>query len=120
MKPITTLIIPNDIITYNISGSDFGNWAELYNINYGDNSALHLDLMIIDDNIFSCSKAVVDVYSIINGKKIFSQSISNGDVIKKTGLAASVDKNGKPIIIIVAALDDHETPPQKTFLFPLQ
>ena len=118
MIMITTSIIPNNIIAYNISSSDNGNWAELYNINYGDNSDLYLDLMIINENIFLCSKTVVDVYSIINGKKIFSWSIPNSDMVEKTGLAAGVDENGKPIIIVVATLD--EMPPQKTFLYALQ
>ena len=53
------------------------------------------------------------VYSITNGKKAFSWSIPDGDMIQATELAAGLDENGKPIIIVVATLDI--TPPQQTF-----
>ena len=112
MIMIRTTLSTNKIIGYDISDIN-GNWTQLYDIK-GDE---YFDIMIIDENIFLCNNQVVDVYSVLNGTKIYSWTFPQE--VGLTRLAASIDENGKPLVIVVAVLSF--TPPnEQTILYALQ
>ena len=118
----------NQIIAYNISVDDNGNntkWKELYSINNETVYLGHeyLDIMIIDEYIFLCSRKCVDVYQITTGTKIYSWPLPKNEgesLPDSTSLAAGIDENGKPVIIVVA-VGSYDWPyPINTTLYALQ
>eukprot|EP01084_Bolivina_argentea_P111958 199689_1 len=102
------------IEAYNISDVN-GNWTQLWT-----GSGTYYDLMIVDEYVFMSNAEQVDVYQINDGKQVFSWTfpIDQGGPFIVSRLSAGVDKNGKPMIIILAM--QSFVPTVNSTLFALQ
>ena len=115
MIMIRTTIVSNKIIAYNISDiNNNGNYTEIWNIRSDQE---YMDILIINDNVYLSNAQQMDVYSIYNGTLIYSYKFPIEAILSR--LAASIDNNNNPMIIIVA-IQSFDLPDMQTILYALQ